>query len=236
MDAREFELLGLTEYEMKVYRALLSEHPVTAYRLGKQSGVPLSRVYEVTNRLVEKGAATIHEGEPARYSPVAPLTLVEGARHSAERRLDALGAELATLYKGDDNQGHAWVRGEDAVSARSAALVASATEEVWVAAAPMAQERLQVALDRANPNVRRNRISLQAMGRGDTTFVFVTDFSEAMIGRLGADAEALVTRHPSIVRIVEDYLQLRHMSEPPTESPRWLDWEYEKQQRLLQRA
>ncbi len=36
------EQLGLTQYEAKVYLALLSEHPATAYTISRRSGVPHS--------------------------------------------------------------------------------------------------------------------------------------------------------------------------------------------------
>src|SRR2546421_215185 len=108
-------LLGLTEYEGKVYRALVTEPRATAYRLGKSSGVPLSRVYEVANRLVEKGAATCEHGEPARYAPVPPEMLVAAAKGRATRQLDALADELQGLHQGGESTQEGWVRGEDMV-------------------------------------------------------------------------------------------------------------------------
>ena len=59
-------LLGFTEYEWRVYRALLTESPATAYRLGKASGVPLSRVYEAASRLVEKITQRIRQFDQVR--------------------------------------------------------------------------------------------------------------------------------------------------------------------------
>jgi len=47
--------LGFTEYEAKVYLALLSKHPATAYTISKASGVPHSRVYDIARRLIKKG-------------------------------------------------------------------------------------------------------------------------------------------------------------------------------------
>src|SRR5205823_10086355 len=96
------ELLGLNEYESRVYRALLAESPVTAYRLGKLSGVPLSRVYEIANRLVKKGAAICESGDPARYVPIPPKSLVSVARGRADRILTDLQTELESLHAGGD--------------------------------------------------------------------------------------------------------------------------------------
>jgi len=261
-------LLGLTEYEGRVYRALLVEHPATAYRLGKRSGVPLSRVYEVANRLVEKGAATLVPGEPAagnarrtappQYAPVPPETLVNGARARATRQLDALAAELSALFGGRDAGGHGWIRGAQNILSRAASLAAEAQSEILLAAAPDALDRLQEAI--ANPPMRpamdrriRTHI-LTPSARGEAAFVLLIDGAAALIGRLGAEADALSTRHPVLARLCADYFRLRDLSggrrraagvvkvrsdtRHPTSDPRhltdWLDWEEEKQRRLLQ--
>src|SRR5689334_5333891 len=103
-------LLGLTEYEGKVYRALLQEPGATAYKLGKRSGVPLSRVYEVAERLADKGAAIREEGEPARYTAIDPATLVDTARARIAGQLDAITDELASLISDSQSTAPIWIR------------------------------------------------------------------------------------------------------------------------------
>ena len=49
--------IGFTEYEAKVYLALLALNPATGYQLSKESGVPRSMVYEALKRLHARGAA-----------------------------------------------------------------------------------------------------------------------------------------------------------------------------------
>src|SRR5947209_5213370 len=97
-------LLGLTGYEGRVYRAMLQEPGSTAYRLGKRCGVPLSRVYEVAERLAAKGAAFREDGEPARYTPVDPDSLVAAARARLTGQLDSLAEELTALQSDRDSQ------------------------------------------------------------------------------------------------------------------------------------
>ncbi len=91
------EQLGLTQYEAKVYLALLSEHPATAYTISRRSGVPHSRVYEVARRLMAKGYVVCQNTNPDRFSPLSPRELVgrlagEHERIVAElkQRLDAI--------------------------------------------------------------------------------------------------------------------------------------------------
>ena len=47
--------VGLNKYEAEAYAALLRYGPLTGYELGKRSEVPLSRSYEILERLVAKG-------------------------------------------------------------------------------------------------------------------------------------------------------------------------------------
>jgi predicted transcriptional regulator len=46
--------IGLNKYEAEAYYTLLANEPLTGYELGKRSQVPLSRSYEVLERLTEK--------------------------------------------------------------------------------------------------------------------------------------------------------------------------------------
>ncbi len=65
-----FEKLGLSSNEAKVYLALLENHPITGYQLSKNSGILRPVVYEMLNRLVEKGGARIIKSNPDTYIPV----------------------------------------------------------------------------------------------------------------------------------------------------------------------
>src|SRR5438132_10402545 len=106
-------LLGFTEYEWRVYRALLTESPATAYRLGKASGVPLSRVYEAASRLVEKGAASIQPGDPVLYVPVSPETLIAEAPAKTNAHLESATEELTSLRSSDAAADTVSIRGEE---------------------------------------------------------------------------------------------------------------------------
>jgi sugar-specific transcriptional regulator TrmB len=65
-----FEKLGLSSNEAKVYLALLENHPITGYQLSKTSGILRPVVYEMLNRLLEKGGARIIKSNPDTYIPV----------------------------------------------------------------------------------------------------------------------------------------------------------------------
>ena len=232
-------LLGLTEYEGRVYRALLAESPATAYRLGKASGVPLSRVYEAASRLVEKGAATVESGEPARYVPVAPSTLIAEARARTASQLETLDRELASIFRTDSAARESWVRGELQVLNRVSAVTQEAGRQILVAAPRALRAKLQPAVQSPH-GILVDYLATEGPG---PTFTILVDSSTAVVGSLGDSARALVTNEPAFTALLNDYfrLKLRAESARPSANPQptadlhadWLDWEKEKQDRLL---
>jgi sugar-specific transcriptional regulator TrmB len=247
MNEREsLTLLGLTEYEARAYRALLANHPVSAYRLGKLSSVPLSRVYEVVAHLVEKGAATVVPGEPARYVPVPPEILIQSAQNRLSNSLSTLQAELSSIYHAAGLEGSGWIRGERLVLSRLLSLIQSARTELLLAACASVQDRVAKSVETVRLAARR-RIYTTPFGLTDMPFILLVDQQTLLIGRLGEESDALLSHHPILIRFAEDYFRQRAMSEraaesrttiPPATSSRltdhnWLDWEEEKQRRLL---
>ena len=55
MDIRDLKKIGLTDGELKVYQALLELGETTRTELAKKSGISPSKIYDVANRLIEKG-------------------------------------------------------------------------------------------------------------------------------------------------------------------------------------
>ena len=97
--------LGFTEYEARVYIALLSDYPVTGYQLGKVAGIPRSMVYEALGRLEARGAVLkTAEAKAMLYRPVPPDTLLDRYAEDAARRVAELRADLGPLYSNRDDE------------------------------------------------------------------------------------------------------------------------------------
>ena len=95
--------IGFTEYEAKVYLALLRDSPTTGYQLSKKAGVPRSMVYEALGRLDVRGAVLKSgEGKAVLYRPLPPDVLL--ARHEQEQRqlVQSLSSGLRKLYTASD--------------------------------------------------------------------------------------------------------------------------------------
>jgi HTH-type transcriptional regulator, sugar sensing transcriptional regulator len=125
--------IGFTEYEAKVYLALLHENPATGYQLSKKSGVPRSMVYEALGRLSVRGAVmeTI-EGRATLYRPVPPELLLdrydEEQRQITEELRDGLGT-INTATDGD----RVWsITGRKSALSYAAQMIRSAQEEIFL--------------------------------------------------------------------------------------------------------
>ncbi|GAB3930630.1 TrmB family transcriptional regulator [Microlunatus endophyticus] len=96
--------VGLTDYESRVFVALLSGsgrwgfEGMTGYEVAKRSGVPRAKVYEVLRSLVDKGGAlTDVRGGRDRYFAVDPGELLRRDVEQATRRAAELGPALDRL-------------------------------------------------------------------------------------------------------------------------------------------
>lgn len=178
------EAIGFTEYEAKVYLALLAEHPSTGYQLSKLSGVPRSMVYEALRRLHGRGAAleTI-EGRSTLYRPVAPQVLLD--RHENEHRqlLDGLRSGLETIYTAEQDDRVWTISGKSTVMAYARQLLEAAQKDAYLV---LTDEDLH-ALEQ---DIR------EAHARGVPLHILLTGHAQLDVGR--------VARHPPLESELQD--------------------------------
>ena len=143
--------LGFTEYEAKVYLALLKDHPATGYQLSKQAGIPRSMVYEALGRLDVRGAVLkAEEAKATLYRPVPPDALLDRLAGEHKRLLEALRHDLNLVYDAHD-EGHLWTfRGHDTVLSYAENMVASAEKEVMLVLTDANARRLRDAIRAAH--------------------------------------------------------------------------------------
>ncbi len=85
-----FKRLGITEYEAKVYLSLLTSHPASAYTISQGSGVPHSRVYDVTRRLIQREMVISTGTKPELFSPLSPDRVIEKLEREYSHYTDEL--------------------------------------------------------------------------------------------------------------------------------------------------
>ena len=89
--------LGLSEYEAKVYIALVGIGKATAREIYEVSGVPRSRVYDVLTKLASKGFVDIEGSEPKRFKAVEPRKVIEKLKLELIKAADECIIELESL-------------------------------------------------------------------------------------------------------------------------------------------
>ncbi|ELZ27584.1 hypothetical protein C475_06680 [Halosimplex carlsbadense 2-9-1] len=92
--------LGLSSYEEKGYRTLLSLGSATAQEVSEASGVPMGRIYDVLNGLDARDIVTAQSTEPTRYAAVDPETAVDRLLAERRRELDAREARYEEIAEG----------------------------------------------------------------------------------------------------------------------------------------
>jgi DNA-binding MarR family transcriptional regulator len=210
----QLQALGFGQYEAQAYVALLSRNPLSGYELAKVSGVPRANIYNVLQKLEERGAVLRLETESGtRFAPVLPDELIHRLRSRLQSSLENAQHSLCMLQTGAE-QDPVWnTRGYPALIEHACALIENAQEHLLVAAAPEEAPTLMESLDRAQARgvkvttlcmsgcpvqcgacrgqVYRYRITPE---RDSRYLLVVPDESEVLAGQIGPGEEAQAVR------------------------------------------
>jgi len=88
---------GFTEYEARVYLSLLASHPASAYTISQNSGVPHSRVYDISRRLIAGGYAVSSGTNPETFSPLSPAELIDKIKRDNANLTENLKKKLKRI-------------------------------------------------------------------------------------------------------------------------------------------
>jgi sugar-specific transcriptional regulator TrmB len=217
--------IGFTEYEAKVYIALLSDHPATGYQISKDSGVPRSMVYETLSRLVTRGAVLeSSEDRTTLYRPVSPQVLLDRHEERQMHLIDDLREALQTVYT-DTSEEHVWsIRSKSAVFSYAKKMLSEAQTEIYMvlndAALADLREEITAASDRGvalgilltgQDSFSRGNVAwhppLESELQGLTnTLMLVADQVEVLIADLGQETRATITNSNNLVLISRQFI------------------------------
>jgi Cd2+/Zn2+-exporting ATPase len=217
--------LGMTEYESRVYLALLSEHPATGYQLGKAAGIPRSMVYEALGRLEVRGAVLkTQEEKAALYRPVAPDTLLNRYAQEMQERIVSLRAGLLPLYTRHDD-GKLWnFRGRKDALAYAVKLINEARHELMLVLTSEDVEELRDVLTAAHEQgvklgviltgesdfslgqVVRHPQRETELHRMQETLIVVADEREFLIASGHTNTSATMTTNANMVLIARQFI------------------------------
>ncbi|HEX2957371.1 MAG TPA: helix-turn-helix domain-containing protein [Chitinispirillaceae bacterium] len=148
--------VGFSENEAKVYIALLTENPLTAYETAKHAGVPTSKVYEVISRLSERGAVfEVDHNEKRRFIPLPPDELIATHRTRVDTTLKELQEGLNTLASSSDLSFIRTIHDYGYLIDKARRIIENAADTLLISICPREMELLYPALSAAeNRNVR----------------------------------------------------------------------------------
>jgi sugar-specific transcriptional regulator TrmB len=224
--------IGFTEYEARVYLALLRDNPVTGYQVSKDAGIPRSMVYEALGRLHARGAVMkTGDYRGALYRPVAPEALLD--RYEEEKRdlLQSLRENLRRLHI-EHAEDRLWsIRGRNNVLAHAQQMVDSAGDEILLV---LSDEHLSVLGDRIR-TVCTSGVAVKALLTGsgsldcgkvihhppleseiqqlEDMLVIVVDGNECLISSGDLDMVATITTNRNLVLIARQFIWMEFFAQ-----------------------
>lgn len=217
--------LGFTEYESKVYMALLRENPATGYHLSKQAGVPRSMVYEALGRLHARGAVLkTNDRRATLYRPLPPEVLLERYEQEHHQLMQNLRDHLTALYDAH-SEGHLWaIDGREAVLSYTVQMISKAENEITLVLADAQLPAVRASLLRAEEKGLEVNALLTGEGQlncGQTArhpplesqlqeitnmLLVVVDGKECLVANDQVDMKATITTNPYFVLIARQFV------------------------------
>ena len=218
------EKLGLSNYEAKAYLAILSEPPLTGYKLSKVSGVPRSRIYETIEKLTAKGLVLTQNGETCLVKPVSFESFLERKEKENRQNIDYLREVLSQIKKPPEDQGIWNISGRDQIIEAINQLISQSKNHVYIFSFSNDLALFEDALSKAE----KRKVSIFGVYCGDKIFEIGNlyshqgeacsscqdislsiDSEQALVGyTFPADnARVALTKNPGIIYITEEYIK-----------------------------
>ncbi|WP_028563466.1 TrmB family transcriptional regulator [Paenibacillus pinihumi] len=214
---------GFTQYESQVYEAIMAqEKPLDATSIVNYSSVPKAKIYEVMNRLIDKGAVlTTMHGKKKLYTAVDLQTIILKLKADFDRDLEEL---RNYRFKRSFNDEHIWtLKDEAAIAAQIEELIAGAETSVLFLAWSEHMEKYLELLERKE--AEGVHVEIHTVGDTNTTLNYtysliprvegnpleplqlvIVDDTYMMFAGLEHDAwKAIKTMSRPIVKALTDY-------------------------------
>lgn len=165
--------MDFTEYEAKVYLALLEKSPLSGYAVALNSGVPRSKVYEVLGTLVSRGDIFATQEDTPLYTPLSPQELIALRKQRAEQVFAEADTALDTYTTTLRNREGIWnISGHETILNRATEIIREAKVRLLLEAWTEDIETLRDALEAA----AQRGVLIQIVTYGDLTLPFAEIF------------------------------------------------------------
>jgi Cd2+/Zn2+-exporting ATPase len=222
---QELMAAGFTEYEAKVYLALLRDNPATGYQLSKDAGIPRSMVYEALGRLDVRGAVLRTEDRRATlYRPVPPDILLDRYQKEHQELIASLRKSLNAVFSSQQEDYFWSIQGRGSVQSYALQMVESAQQNLWLVLSDTDLESLRSRL--VDAEQRGVEISALLTGEGEldcgevrrhptreseaqqltNMLVLVVDDRQVLIANTDLETTATITSNTNLVLIARQFV------------------------------
>jgi HTH-type transcriptional regulator, sugar sensing transcriptional regulator len=220
--------VGFSQYEARVYVALLRTGSQNGNEVAKHAKVPSSKVYAALDKLATEGfVQSSQRGKSTRWAALPPEELVARLRKHYNEPLDFLGEELPKVQTAEPSEPFLTVPGISAMHDAALALIEGAQVEIHISCWQVELEALEGALTAAHDRgvrifgmlygeadrppgswLQHHYEDIVADRVGGRLLALVADDREALIARVPNDGEAnaVRSRNPVMTLIVKEYL------------------------------
>jgi len=94
---KTLQYFGLSEYESKVYIALVSLGPAKAGAISREADIPQSKIYDILDGLVGKQLVEVFEGRPKEFKAIAPETILKNFVKEKEEEFKSIRERAFTI-------------------------------------------------------------------------------------------------------------------------------------------
>jgi Cd2+/Zn2+-exporting ATPase len=229
---KSLQSIGFTEYEAKIYLALLKENPSTGYQVSKNSGVPRSMVYDGLSRLHARGAVleTI-EARATYYRPLPPNLLLDQHLENLNRVVSELKPHLLSEYEHEEDTSVWALAGLQPIYGYASQMLERASKEIFLVINDNALDFLYKPLE----SLSQKGIAINILLTGDQTLPFgnlvihpplesqmqgLTDIllllennTEVLVASLSGEVKATITRNPNIILIAHQFIWMEFFTQ-----------------------
>jgi sugar-specific transcriptional regulator TrmB len=161
----DFVKLGLSIYQAKVYRALVSLGPSTVTEIHEISRVPRTKIYEVLEQLANKGAVEVQNGRPMIYRASLPHVLIKQLKEQYIETATGLEEYFDSQFKSSQKSQKSdlvWVlRGKGPIRAKLAEIIMNGKLSVFLLESY--PPRFTLSVKKEIEQIQRRGISLRVV-------------------------------------------------------------------------
>ena len=141
--------IGLNQLEAEVYYLLLSEQPMTAYKVGKLLKKPTANIYKAVEVLFQKGAVIIEEGKNKLCKAVDPEEFISTQQHEFATKIKQAAHVLTHIKPQLKEEKTYAIDSVDLAVEKAKRMIEQAKEIIVVDAFPMALSSVMLELEAA---------------------------------------------------------------------------------------